>query len=237
MNLPHPDKSGASVRQMFDDIAPTYDLLNGLLSANQDALWRHRAVKRLCLRSGERALDLCCGSGALTRELSRQAPRAEVVGADFSSQMLDIARRKDTLHDYIEADALALPFESESFDAVSVAFGVRNFENTKRGLDEIARVLKPKGRLLVLEFMRPTNPLLSRFFGVFNAAFAPLGRTVSHHSTAYNYLPQSVSGFYSKAEFARLLREEGFQDVRAFDHSLGIATSFLARKADREREA
>ena len=237
MNLPHPDKSSAAVRQMFDDIAPTYDLLNGLLSANQDALWRHRAAKRLGVRSGERALDLCCGSGALTRELSRQTPRAEVVGADFSSQMLDIARRKDPKHQYIEADALALPFENESFDAVSVAFGVRNFENTKEGLDEIARVLKPKGRLLVLEFMRPTNPLLGRFFGVFNAALAPLGRTVSHHSTAYNYLPQSVSGFYSKLEFARLLREEGFQDVRAFDHSLGIATSFLARKADREREA
>ncbi|BCM89785.1 demethylmenaquinone methyltransferase [Abditibacteriota bacterium] len=230
MNLPQPDKSSAAVRAMFDDIAPTYDLLNGLLSANQDALWRYRAAKRLCVRKGERVLDLCCGTGDLTREIARQAPGSEVMGADFSSQMLDIARRKDASHQYMEADALALPFGDGEFNAVSVAFGVRNFEDTGRGLREIARVLKPGGRLLVLEFMRPTNPALGRFFGVFNAALAPLGRVISKHSTAYNYLPQSVGGFYSKGEFAQLLGKQGFRDVRSFDHSFGIASSFLARK-------
>lgn len=230
MNLPQPDKSSASVRAMFDDIAPTYDLLNGLLSANQDALWRYRAAKRLCVRRGERVLDLCCGTGELTREIARQAPGSEVTGADFSARMLDIARDKDAKHDYIEADALDLPFGDGDFDAVAVAFGVRNFEDTRQGINEIARVLKPGGRLLVLEFMRPTNAVLGRFFGLFNGAFAPLGRVVSHHSTAYNYLPQSVGGFYSKPEFARLLSDEGFRDVRVFDHSFGIASSFLAHK-------
>lgn len=221
------------MRAMFDEIAPTYDLLNGLLSANQDEFWRYRAAKRLCVRKGERVLDLCCGTGDLTREIARQAPESEVVGADFSSQMLEIARRKDEGRQYVEADALNLPFADGEFDAISVAFGVRNFEDTRKGISEIARVLRPGGRLLVLEFMRPTNPAVSRFFGVFNAAFAPLGRVVSHHSTAYNYLPQSVGGFYSKPEFARLLEQEGFRDVRGFDHSFGIASSFLSRKSER----
>ena len=231
MNLPQPDKSGAAVRAMFDDIAPTYDLLNGLLSANQDAIWRRRAAKRLCVRRGERVLDLCCGSGELTRELARQAPDAHITGADFASKMLAIARQKDGAHPYIEADALALPFADAEFDAVSVAFGVRNFEDTRRGIREINRVLRPGGRLLVLEFMRPTSPALGRFFGLFNAVLAPVGRTLSHHATAYNYLPQSVGGFYSRREFEGLLRAENFADVRSFQHTFGIATAFLARKA------
>ncbi len=216
---------------MFDDIAPTYDLLNGLLSGNQDAIWRRRAAKRLCVRRGERVLDLCCGSGELTRELARQAPDAAITGADFSPRMLDIARAKDDLHPYIEADALELPFADGEFDAVSVAFGVRNFEDTRRGIQEINRVLRPGGRLLVLEFMRPTSPALARFFGMFNTLLAPVGRVISHHASAYNYLPQSVGGFYSRREFARLLQEENFADVRSFQHTFGIATAFLARKA------
>jgi len=235
MNLPQPDKSSAAVREMFDDIAHSYDFLNHLLSANQDRLWRFRAAKRLRVRRGERVLDLCCGTGALSRELARQAPEAVIVGADFSPKMLDIARRDtkrppDSHLEYVEANALDLPFANEEFDAVSVAFGVRNFEDTRRGLSEMQRVLKPQGRLLVLEFMRPTSPALARFFALFNTAFAPIGRSVSHHSTAYNYLPQSVGGFYSRREFADLLREEGFENIRSFNHTLGIATTFLAQK-------
>jgi len=235
MNLPQPDKSSTSVRAMFDDIAHSYDLLNHVLSANQDQLWRFRAAKRLRVRRGERVLDLCCGTGALTRELRRQAPEAFVVGADFSPKMLDIARRDakfppDERLEYVEANALDLPFADNEFDAISVAFGVRNFEDTKQGLCEMQRVLKPGGRLLVLEFMRPTSPALARFFGLFNTLLAPVGRTVSHHATAYNYLPQSVGGFYSRHEFADLLHEVGFRNIRSFDHTLGIATTFLAQK-------
>jgi demethylmenaquinone methyltransferase/2-methoxy-6-polyprenyl-1,4-benzoquinol methylase len=231
MSLPQPDKSSASVQAMFDDIAHSYDLLNGLLSAKQDKLWRARAAKRLCVRRGERVLDLCCGTGELTRELARQSPRSEVIGADFSPKMLDIARGDSPpFVKYIEADALDLPFQNEEFDALSVAFGVRNFEDTRRGLREMRRVLKPNGRLLVLEFMRPTSPALAGFFGLFNALLAPLGRIISRHATAYNYLPQSVGGFYSRREFEILLHEEGFADVRSFNHTLGIATAFVARK-------
>lgn len=231
MSQPQPDKSSASVKAMFDDIAHSYDLLNGLLSANQDTLWRARSAKRLCVRRGERVLDLCCGTGELTRELARQTPEAQVIGADFSPKMLDIARRDSPSSiRYIEADALDLPFQNDEFDALSVAFGARNFENTRAGLREMNRVLQPNGRVLVLEFMRPTSPLLGRFFGIFNTLFAPVGRLVSHHATAYTYLPQSVGGFYSRREFEQLLREEGFVNIRSFDHTFGVATAFLAQK-------
>lgn len=227
------DKSRPAVASMFGEIAHSYDFLNGFLSLNQDSLWRRRAVKRLCPRPGERILDLCCGTGDLALEIARQNPHCRIVGADFAPPMLQIAQTKNCAHFpvWMAADALRLPFENASFDAVSVGFGVRNFENTRVGMEEIFRVLKPGGRVLVLEFMRPTSPLLQRFFALFNTFFAPVGRKISGHGSAYNYLPQSVGGFYTRREFSDLLREVGFCNVRSFQHSLGVATSFLAVKS------
>ncbi len=221
---------------MFSDIAGRYDLLNHLLSANQDKIWRRRAVARFCPRAGEEILDLCCGTGDLTLEIARQQPKCRVFGGDFAVPMLQLAQSKTphsarrTSH-FLAADALQLPFCDQKFDAAAVAFGVRNFEDTRRGLEELRRVVKPDGRLLVLEFMRPTSPLVQRFFGLFNAVFAPFARRVSGHATAYNYLPQSVGGFFTRREFEKLLRETGWENVRSFQHSGGIATSFLARRA------
>ena len=214
---------------MFSDIAGTYDLLNHLLSGNQDRRWRRRATSQLRPRRGDLVLDLCCGTGDLTRELQRQQPKCRVVGADFALPMLQLARQKD-LPQLVAADALRLPFEDASFDAVTVAFGARNFEDTRAGIAEIHRVLKPGGRVLVLEFMRPTSPLLQRAFGAFNLILAPLGRAVSRHGSAYNYLPQSIGGFFTRSEFETLLREVGFKKVRSFNFSLGVATSFLGSK-------
>ena len=226
------DKSRPAVQTMFGDIAHSYDFLNGFLSLNQDSLWRRHAVKRLCPRAGETILDLCCGTGDLGLEIARQNAKCRIVGADFAVPMLQIARAKNRADFpvWMAADALRLPFADASFEAVSVGFGVRNFQNTRAGMEEISRVLKPGGRVLILEFMRPTSPLLQQFFSVFNRFFAPIGRKISGHGSAYNYLPQSVGGFYTKREFAALLREVGFQNVRSFGHSLGVATSFLAIK-------
>ena len=225
------DKSGTSVRGMFSAIAWRYDFLNHLLSVNQDKLWRRRAVRRLCPRAGEDILDLCCGTGDLFLEIERQQPRCRVTGADFALPMLEIARIKVAGHPrFIGADALHLPFADNSFDAVTVAFGVRNFEATAVGLGEMRRVLRPGGRLLVLEFMRPKSAPVRQFFALFNLLFSPLGRKISGHASAYNYLPQSIGGFYTRPEFARLLGDNGFTNVRAFDHSGGVATSFLAAK-------
>ena len=223
------DKSAPAVSQMFSDIAPTYDLLNHLLSAGQDVRWRRLAVSRLCPRAGESVLDLCCGTGDLTREIRRQQPRCEVIGADFALPMLQIAATK-SLPALAQADALQLPFASESFNAVAVAFGVRNFADTRAGLREMFRVTSEGGRVVVLEFMRPTSSLIARGAGAGNLILAPLGQLVSRHGSAYRYLPQSIDGFYTRREFEDLLREVGWREVRSFDHALGVATSFVGVK-------
>jgi demethylmenaquinone methyltransferase/2-methoxy-6-polyprenyl-1,4-benzoquinol methylase len=223
------DKSQSTVQTMFSDIAGTYDLLNHVLSGYQDKLWRYRAVGRLRPRRGEVVLDLCCGTGDSTLEIARRQPGCQVIGADFAAPMLARAQSKG-LPALVAADALNLPFGDAHFDAVSVAFGVRNFEDTKAGIAEIRRVLKPGGRLLVLEFMRPTSNLVQRAFGASNFFLAPLGRAISGHGSAYNYLPQSIGGFYTRADFETLLREVGFESVRSFDHSLESRPLFLGAK-------
>jgi len=149
--------------------------------------------------------------------------------------MLQIAQTKNVKlkaqnSKLVNADALHLPFADAAFDAASVGFGARNFENTEIGLREMHRVLRPGGKLLVLEFMRPQSPIVQKGFAAFNAVLAPVGKAISGHPTAYSYLPQSVGGFYNRAEFAALLRQIGFRDVRKFEHGGGIATSFIARK-------
>ena len=234
MNL---DKSGASVRAMFESIAPNYDFLNHLLSGNQDALWRRRAVRVLCPRAGETVLDLCCGTGDMALEIARRQKNCKVIAADFAVAMLQLAQKKarpkNDRTQFVAADALSLPFSDSFFDAATVAFGARNFENTARGLAELRRVLRPDGRLVILEFMRPTNPFLIYGFGLFFKRILPVvGRIISRHCEAYNYLPASVDGFYTRREFEGLLLEQGFSDVRSMDLSGGIASLFVARNLE-----
>jgi demethylmenaquinone methyltransferase/2-methoxy-6-polyprenyl-1,4-benzoquinol methylase len=221
---------------MFGDIAQRYDLLNHLLSCNQDVRWRRRAARVLGARRGDRVLDLCCGTGDLSFEMLKQQPHCEVIAADFALPMLQLASDKSAQRTvqsvkFVNADALALPFVDSAFDAAACAFGVRNFEDTERGLRELHRVLRAGGKLLILEFMRPQSALLQKGFGAFNLVLAPLGKKISGHPTAYRYLPQSVGGFYTRDEFARLLGRAGFCDVRKLEHSGGVATSFLCRKS------
>jgi demethylmenaquinone methyltransferase/2-methoxy-6-polyprenyl-1,4-benzoquinol methylase len=225
------DKSGTSVRAMFSNIAGSYDLLNHLLSGNQDRRWRRHAVRLLTPRRGERILDLCCGTGDFTIECRRQQPNCNVVGADFAVPMLQLFATKIEAQPtpLLAGDALHLPFTDSSFDAVMVAFGARNFENTAAGLAEMKRIVKRGGRIMILEFMRPTSPLLQYGFGLFFKRVLPIiGKLLSKHNSAYSYLPASVDGFYTREEFVTLLRKHGFINVRAFDYSGGIATAFIA---------
>ncbi|HVM17611.1 MAG TPA: bifunctional demethylmenaquinone methyltransferase/2-methoxy-6-polyprenyl-1,4-benzoquinol methylase UbiE [Gaiellaceae bacterium] len=198
------------VRRMFDRIAPVYDAMNRLMTAGLDRRWRRFAAEAAA-RPGERVVDVCCGTGDLAVECARRG--AAVTGLDFSPAMLERARRKDPRIEWIEGDALQLPFADASFDGATVGFGVRNLEDLERGLAELRRVVRPGGRLAVLEITRPRG-LLRPFYRVWFDAVVPLLGRVLPGGAAYTYLPASVRRFPEPDELAELLRAAGFGDVR-----------------------
>ena len=229
--LPAPDEKAAHVRRMFSSIAPRYDLLNHVLSLNIDRLWRRRAVNRL---GWERApegtyLDNCAGTLDLSVELAkRPAFRGRVVGSDFTYAMLENGvRAGKTAGGSIGpacADALALPYPDASFDGATVGFGVRNLADLDAGLREMARVLRPGARLVVLEFTTPGwQPFRGLYFFYFLKVLPLVGRMVSKHSSAYSYLPESVMNFPEPPELARRMEAAGFGSVRWESLSGGIA--------------
>ena len=208
------------VNRMFDRVAARYDLLNSLMSAGLHHRWRERAAERAELAPGDTALDVCCGTGDLTLELaSRLAPGGSVVGCDFSEPMLDLARDKAAARgaDSIRfewADALALPYDAERFDAVTVGFGVRNLADLDRGLREMARVLKPGGRVVILEITQPTRPPLSTFYSLWFDRIVPLLGSLSDEPEAYSYLPESVRSFPDPHGLAQKMDAAGFKSIR-----------------------
>lgn len=219
------DKSAARIRSMFDRISPRYDLLNHLLSLNTDVLWRRRAA-RLCA-GARRVLDVCSGTGDLALEIHRRQG-ARVVGTDFSQPMLRIARRKaarDPIH-FQAADTLRLPFRDATFDACTVAFGIRNVANPARGLAEMARVVRPGGRIVILEFSLPSNPLLRiPYVFYFDRLLPRIGRMISREGgEAYRYLPDSVSRWPHPEELKGLMAHAGLHNVSYERLSGGIAT-------------
>jgi demethylmenaquinone methyltransferase/2-methoxy-6-polyprenyl-1,4-benzoquinol methylase len=203
------------VRVMFDRIAGVYDRMNTVMTAGLHHAWRRRAADLAELAPGDRALDVACGTGDLALELARRVgPDGEVVGIDFSSRMLELARRKARSIRFEEGNALALPFADGEFDAATVGFGARNFSSLERGLREMARVVRPGGRVVVLEITEPQHPPLSWFFGVwFDRAVPALGRLAGDEQ-AYSYLPSSVRRFPSAQELARVFWDCGLREVR-----------------------
>lgn len=201
--------SPGEVRGMFDRIAPVYDLMNRVMTAGLDRRWR-RLAAREAVRPGDRVLDACCGTGDLALEAERRGGR--VVGLDFSERMLERARRKSGTIEWVQGDVLAPAFSAESFDAVLVGFGVRNLDDLEAGLRELRRVLRPGGRIAILEITRPRG-LLRPFFRLWFEALVPLAGRLLPGGRAYTYLPASVRRFPAPEDLSRLLERAGFEDV------------------------
>jgi demethylmenaquinone methyltransferase/2-methoxy-6-polyprenyl-1,4-benzoquinol methylase len=199
-----------SVRGMFDRIAPVYDAMNRAMTVGLDRRWRRLAVREV-VWPGDRVLDACCGTGDLALEAERRGGR--VVGLDFSERMLERARRKSSTVEWVQGDALALPFPDGAFDAATVGFGVRNLEDLELGLRELHRVLRGGGRLAVLEITRPRG-LLRPFFRLWLDVLVPVAGKVLPGGEAYTYLPASVRRFPGAEDLSRLLEQAGFVDVR-----------------------
>jgi demethylmenaquinone methyltransferase/2-methoxy-6-polyprenyl-1,4-benzoquinol methylase len=234
------DKSGDRVRKMFAEIAPRYDLLNHVLSLNMDRYWRWRTLRVLGLRPGEPVLDVCTGTGDLALSASKQlGTDTEVVGTDFCGEMLDIAREKQAKHllghtqlRFLEADTMQLPFPDQAFQAVTVAFGIRNVSDTDAGLREMIRVCRPGGQVAILEFSRPSFPGLKQGYDFYFRRILPrIGNSVArNHSDAYRYLPESVVEFPCGEQFAQRLKSVGLCEVRWIPMTLGVVTLYIGRK-------
>lgn len=200
-----------SVRTMFDRIAPVYDVMNHVMTAGLDVRWRRLAAAS-AVRGGDRVLDAACGTGDLAIA-DLKAGAGKVTGLDFSAKMLERARVKSTAIEWLQGDMLALPFADETFDAATVGFGVRNVENLELGLSELRRVLRPGGRLAILEITQPRGALRPFYSLWFDRAVPLLGKVLPG-GDAYTYLPASVKRFPTAERLADMLREAGFGDVR-----------------------
>ena len=226
-----------AVREMFSGIAGKYDLLNHVLSVNIDKRWRRIVREKLVTVLDDPTavvLDVACGTGDLSLELKKNA-KARIIGSDFCHPMLAIAKDKTgearELIPYVEGDAMRLPFADSTFDAVTIAFGLRNLSNFKDGLTELGRILKPGGKLAVLEF---STPVIPGFRGLFNFYFTKIlpriGGIVSGSQGAYEYLPDSVSKFPDQKKLVELMKSTGFESVEYVNLTGGIAAIHSAIK-------
>lgn len=232
------NKSPDKIAGMFDAIAGNYDLLNRLLSAGIDQRWRRKAIRSLQLSGSERVLDLCTGTADLAIAALDASPgAARVVGVDFAGAMLRVGLQKSRARALtsrlalVRGDAAHIPATSQSVNAVTVAFGIRNVQDTQAACDEIFRVLLPRGRVAVLEFAIPTMPgVRAAYLWYFNRVLPRIGKIISKHNAAYGYLPASVGAFATPGEFVTILRQSGFTDIKAVPLTFGIVYLYTAQR-------
>ena len=222
---------------MFDAIAGRYDFLNHFLSAGLDTRWRARAIRDAALPAGARVLDLCTGTADLAIAAMHAVPSARVIGVDFAGAMLGIgldklrSRRLDSRVTLVRGDATRIPVRDGWADAATIGFGIRNVAEPAAALRELARTIKPGGRLVILEFGEPIIPGIRALYNwYFRAVLPQLGKLVSKHQSAYSYLPASVGTFPAPRDFAATISSHGFLDVRAVPLSLGIVYLYVATR-------
>ena len=222
---------------MFDAIAPTYDLLNHLMSFGMDIRWRKKAIAYLPNKQYGVILDIAAGSGDVAFEIFKFYPY-KIVAVDFSVNMLDVLRKKIHSHIHLDSitfaccDAQSLPFQNNVFDATVVAFGIRNFSDRLVSLREMFRVLKPNGISIILELTKPKGLIISPIYSVYSRWILPLlGIIVSRHKSAYSYLPESITTFPNNEEFLSMMEQAGFTDTNATLLTFGTATIFVGRKS------
>ena len=232
-----PDKTPAKISGMFDSIAPRYDLLNRTLSAGLDQKWRRRAVEELRLPASARVIDLCTGTADVALAIADRHRDASVVGVDFSGAMLAIGLRKvrgaglERRIRLVRGDAAVIPVASDSCDGATIAFGIRNVAQPERALAELGRVLRPGAKLAILEFGQPRIPgIRTLYLWYFKYLLPLIGRLVSHHQSAYSYLPASVGAFPAPPEFARTIERHGFVSVEASPLTFGIVYLYVATR-------
>jgi len=230
-------EKGERIREMFDTIAPRYDLLNRLLSLGIDRQWRTFAVAQIKSSHCGKVLDIATGTGDVALEIARQTTTdVTIVGADISREMVEIGKQKVAASTHSGritfeiAPCEELPFGEEEFDSTTIAFGIRNVVDRQKGLSEMYRVLKPGGRAVILEFSMPSSPLFERLYRFYFLTVLPKIGGIFSKQSAYQYLPDSVLEFPSRDEFKAMMATAGFRNIRHFDLTFGISTVYVGEK-------
>jgi demethylmenaquinone methyltransferase/2-methoxy-6-polyprenyl-1,4-benzoquinol methylase len=228
---------GEKIQQMFGAIAPRYDFLNRLLSFGIDRRWRTKAVRLLKYREGSRILDVATGTGDVALEIALRTPDSvKITGADFCKEMVDLGAVKVAASPYaarIDLKVAAcedLPFANETFDSVTIAFGIRNVVDRRLGLAEMWRVTRPGGRVIILEFSTPRSLLFRQLYYFYFRRLLPVVGGLFSRYNAYKYLPDSVLEFPSQEEFSRMMSEAGFRNIHLHELTFGIATIYVGEK-------
>lgn len=228
---------GEKIQQMFGAIAPRYDFLNRLLSFGIDRRWRKKAVRLLKYKEGSRILDVATGTGDVALEIARSTPSSvKITGADFCREMVELGEIKVAASPYADridlkvAPCEDLPFASNTFDSITIAFGIRNVVDRKLGLAEMWRVLRPGGRMIILEFSTPRSRLFRQIYYFYFRRLLPVVGGLFSRYNAYKYLPDSVLEFPSHEEFSRMISEAGFRNIHIHELTFGIATIYAGEK-------